>query len=406
MFNNGAKPQRDASQVLVISPSRRIIADLMPLFSQNLPAAKVVEVTSFPDRRHLSDILTKGSTDLCFLDVHSDSDRAMQVIAELIGMAPSILIVVLLAANDPDQILQCLRLGGADFLVHPSSPEEFAACMSRIEKLSPNYSGGSNRGRVHCVMPAKGACGSSTIACNLAHQSKRLGPGRVLLADLDPLAGTISFLLKVKSTFSFLDAIAHSASLDNDIWKSLVTSNQGIDVLLPPDSPTSAAQDMTDATAIVDFARRAYDHIIIDTSSGYGEWSLSIARRSDDILLVTTNELPSLQAAQRMLAYLDKHQIPRIKVKLVVNRFNRDVGLSQDMIEMALRTEVFQIIPSDYESVQRSLLDGKPVQSSTTFGKSLISLAEKLAGKDALQKKKTAATGLSGLFALFGLKGS
>ena len=406
MFNNASKPQRDASRVLVISPSRRIIADLAPLFSQNLPATKVVEVSGFPDRRHLGDILSKGSIDLCFLDVHSDNERAMQVIADLIGMAPSMQIVALLAANDPDQILQCLRQGGADFLAHPCSPEEFVACLNRIERLSPNYSGGTNRGKVYCVMPAKGACGSSTIACNLAHQCKHLCSGRVLLADLDPLAGTISFLLKVKSTFSFLDAIAHSASLDNDIWKGLVTANQGIDVLLPPDSPTAAAQEVTDATAIVDFARRAYDHIVLDTANGYGEWSLSIARRSDEILLVTTNELPSLQAAQRVLAYLDNHQIPRAKVKLIVNRFNRDVGLSQEMIEMALRTEVFQIIPSDYESVQRSLLDGKPVQPGTAFGKSLISLAEKLTGKDAAPKKKTAAKGLSGLFSLFGKRGA
>jgi pilus assembly protein CpaE len=402
MFNNGAKPQKDASRVLVISPSRRIVADLMPMFSQHLPSAKVVEVNGFPDNRHLVDILSKGPIDLCFLDVNSDNERAMHVISDLIGLSPSMQIVALLAANDPDQILQCLRQGGADFLVHPCLPEEFVACLDRIEKLSPAYSGGTNRGKVYCVIPAKGACGASTVACNLAHQCKRLSSGRVLLADLDPLAGTISFLLKVKSTFSFLEAIAHSASLDNDIWKGLVTANQGIDVLLPPDSPTAAAQEVTDAAPIVDFARRAYRYIVVDTSSAYGEWSLSIARKSDEILLVTTNELPSLQAAQRVLAYLENHQIQREKIKLVVNRFNRDVGLSPEMIETALRMEVYQIVPSDYESLQRSLLDGKPVQSATSFGKCLVSLAEKLTGKDTAPTTKPVRSGLSGLFGLFG----
>lgn len=330
----------------------------------------------------------------------------MEVVADLVGIAQFIQIVVLLAANDPDQILQFLRQGAADFLVYPCSPEEFAACLGRIERLKPNYSGGGSRGRVYCVMPAKGACGSSTIACNLAYQYKRQGSGKVLLADLDPLAGTISFLLKVKSNYSFLDAVAHSATLDNDIWKGLVTATQGIDILLPPDSPTAAAQEVTDATAIVDFARRVYDHIVLDTSGGYGEWSLSIARVSDEIFLVTTNELPSLQAAQRVLAYLENQHIPRAKVKLVVNRFNRDVGLSEDMIELALRSEVYHLLPSDYESLQRSLLEGKPVQQASAFGRSIAALAVKLTGKDVPVEKKSTGSKLSGLFSLFGKKGS
>ena len=52
-------------------------------------------------------------------------------------------------------------------------------------------------------MPAKGACGATTIACNLAFQWKRLGAKKILLADLDPLTGTLSFLLKIKSIYSF-----------------------------------------------------------------------------------------------------------------------------------------------------------------------------------------------------------
>lgn len=403
MFNNGTNQKRDAARVLVISPSRGIAADLMPLFSQHLPANKVAEVLRYPDRKNLSEILSQGPIDLCFLDAHSDNERAMQVMSDLASMAPAVQIVALLASSDPDQILQCLRQGGADFLVHPCAPEEFAACLNRIEKLNPNYSSGA--GRVYCVMPSKGACGSSTIACNLAHQCRRLYSGRVLLADLDPLAGTISFLLNVKSKFSFLDAVAHASTLDSDLWKGLVTSSQGIDVLLPPDSPVAEAHDVSDASPIIDFARRAYDHVIVDTSGGYGDWSLSIARKSDEILLVATNELPSLQAAQRVLAYLDNHHIPRAKVRLVVNRFNRDVGLSQEMIEMALRTEVFQLIPSDYVSLQRSLLEGKPVQTATVFGKSLAALCEKLIGKQHAPKKKKSAPGLSGLFSMFGKRG-
>ncbi len=72
-------------------------------------------------------------------------------------------------------------------------------------------------------MPAKGGCGASTIASNLAYQMKR-GDKRILLADLDPLAGTLSFLLKIKSNYSFMDALARSHDIDADLWRSVVTS--------------------------------------------------------------------------------------------------------------------------------------------------------------------------------------
>ncbi len=56
-------------------------------------------------------------------------------------------------------------------------------------------------------------------------------------------------------------------------------------------------------------------------------------------------------------------------MRLIVNRYHRDVGLSREVIGTALHTEVFDSLPSDYESVQKSLMEGKPIPSTTAFGK-------------------------------------
>ncbi len=61
------------------------------------------------------------------------------------------------------------------------------------------------------------------MACNLAFQWKRHGAKRILLADLDMLAGTMSFLLKIKSTYSFLDVSQRAHELDADLWNAMVT---------------------------------------------------------------------------------------------------------------------------------------------------------------------------------------
>ena len=219
-------------------------------------------------------------------------------------------------------------------------------------------------------MPAKGACGATTIACNLAFQWKRHGQQKVLLADLDPLTGTISFLLKIKSIYSFLDALQRAHELDADLWNAMVTNVNGVDVLLAPELMVEGAQDLRDPSPILEYARHDYDVVVIDAGGVYGEWNLNTARLANELLLVTTNELPALQAAQRALSYLDTNRIGRWKIRLMVNRYHRDVGLSREVIGTALHTEVFDILPSDYEAVQKSLMEGKPAPSNTTFGKS------------------------------------
>ena len=68
----------------------------------------------------------------------------------------------------------------------------------------------------------------------------------------------------------------------------------------------------------------------------------------------------------------------RDKVRLVVNRYSPDAGLNRDAIETALGQRVFQTVPSDYESVQRALVDGKNIAAASHFGKSLTALADQL----------------------------
>ena len=124
------------------------------------------------------------------------------------------------------------------------------------------------------VMPAKGACGATTLACNLAFQWKRISGKKVLLVDLDPLTGNLSFLLKVKSVYSFLDVLNRATELDADLWSAMVRPVHGVDVLLAPDLMLDQNQELRDPSPILEYARHAYDVVILDTSSVYTEWTI------------------------------------------------------------------------------------------------------------------------------------
>ena len=104
---------------------------------------------------------------------------------------------------------------------------------------------------------------------------------------------------------------------------------------------------------------------------------------------MTTNELTALQAVQRALSYLDANNIPRYKLRLIVNRYDRHTGLSKDVIGTALHTDVFHILPSDYEAIQKSLMEGKPLGHTTAFGKSVAGLVDLMSGSSEPHKKSS-----------------
>src|SRR5258708_19531362 len=227
---------------------------------------------------------------------------------------------------------------------------------------------------------------------------KRLGEKRILVVDVERVGGNLAFSMKIKSNYSFMDGLARSGELDADLWKTVVTTRQGVDILLSPEVMSEGVSDLSDATAIVEYARGTYDLVVLDAGSVYGDWNLSQAQLADEILLVTTNELTALQAVQRALSYLDANNIQRYKVRLIVNRYDRHVGLSKDVMPTALPTHIFHIMPADYDAIQKALMEGKPLASTTGFGKSVIGLVERLGGSSEAQKKGNSLSGLLSLF--------
>jgi pilus assembly protein CpaE len=396
-----ANPEAPLSRrPLAISPNAPLLDQLEQLLSSHLGKDPLNRLQAYPSPRDLPSLIPAGTPHLVFLDMATDRDQSIQLLEELGRSVSQVQVIAILEGNEPDFILRCLRAGASDFIILPLSAEQVAAAFGKLSRAQPaQEASGKEPAKVIAVMPAKGACGATTIASNLAFQWKRAGGQKVLLVDMDALTGNLSFLLKVKSSYSFLDVLQRASELDADLWSAMVRPVHGVDVLLAPDLMIDQNQDLRDPSPILDYARVAYDVVILDASSVYTEWNLNCARAANELLLVTTNELPALQAAQRALSYLDTNRIGRWKIRLIVNRYLRDVGLSREVIATALHTDVFETLPSDYEAVQKALLEGKPVQASTAFGKGILEIVNRLGGKSPVSTKK--GSSLSGLLGLF-----
>jgi pilus assembly protein CpaE len=383
---------------LVICPDPGLAAELAGLLARQLPGVTPTQLKSYPSASVLTQTVHNAGLRLCFLDVGTNREVAFQLLGELSALTSDAVIVALLEGNDPDLILRCLRQGATDFLVRPFTPDQLETVLQKLARSRvPARTEKGSHGRIYCVVPAKGGSGATTLAANLAFHLRRSCQEKILLADMDPVAGTLAFQLKLKSNHSFLDALTRIGSLDADLWKAVVTPCQGVDVLLSPENPVDAAAEAGDPSLLLRYCRQWYQTIIVDTGGAYGEWNLALADQADEVLVVTSNELAALHATQRVMAYLEASGLSRARNRLVLARYRPDAGLPQPEVETAVRQEVFHVLPSDPESIHKSLLEGKPAAEGSRYARSVAALAARLGGEKGPARKAALGGLLSGL---------
>ena len=132
------KRRKGSVKALVISPDRRTISEVVTLLSQQVPSAAVAELQSYPTRRSFAEMTSVSPPTLIVLDLESDRETAIALIADMIVLLPTLQIIVTLASNNSDLIMRALRQGAADFLVKPFSSDHFKSALERATKTTPN----------------------------------------------------------------------------------------------------------------------------------------------------------------------------------------------------------------------------------------------------------------------------
>lgn len=363
--------------------------ELAAVLANEWPAAQLYLAETYTDGAGSQELA--ATAQVCFLDVGTNAALASHAMVRFTAEVPELPFVVLLRTNDPDLILSYIRLGATEFLIQPFTGDQVRAVLAKLARLRTGPSGPAETGggKVYCVVPGKGACGATTLACNLAFALQRMGGGSVLLADLDGLTGTISFVLKLKSSYSFVDALGHAGALDRDIWKALAMHCHGVDVLLSPDNPVDCYPEPLDPAALIRAARQAYDVVVLDAGGVHGDWNEALVRLADVLLMVTTNEAPALHATRRALAHLDGIGVGRAKAHMVVNRVNSKSGKLLETIQNSLGAPVFATLPSDCEGIQRALLQGQPSAPASGYGRGITALARALTGAESTDKRNS-----------------
>lgn len=209
------------------------------------------------------------------------------------------------------------------------------------------------------VLSAKGGCGATLIATNLAaHLAESQ---RVCLVDLDLCKGDVAAFLDLHSHHSLNVLFDNQFDMDTAMLEGSVDEHaSGLHVLTQPYDLTELHQVSADEVRMVlPFIRKNYDVVVVDAGSRVDVATLTAAMIADEVLLVTTTDVVALRDAQRVLGLLRRLDVPAGRVRLVLNKHTPGAGVSESDIVAQLHAPIAATITADHATCQRADAKGK-----------------------------------------------
>lgn len=221
------------------------------------------------------------------------------------------------------------------------------------------------QGRIITVFAAKGGCGKTTLATNLAVVLNAGGNRRVCLVDLDLTFGDVASSLRLEPVRSLADAVPRAGRLDLVATRALTTPfGPGLDCILAPERP-GENEKVSPAVVgeLLTELPRWYDYVVIDTPAQFSPRVLTALDASDHHVLLTTPERPALKNLRLTIDMLDLLCYCRDSRSIVFNRCDSSVGLSATEVERVVKSPIAGHIPSSRD-VPTSTNLGEPLASA------------------------------------------
>src|SRR5689334_13069053 len=309
-------------------------------------------------------------------------------------------VILLASGGSPSLLEDALDADVADVLLLPQLTDNvvFAikkACHAGRKQLA---SGGGRQGRLVTVFSPKGGTGKTVLSTNLSASLAKNWGKRALLLDLDLQFGDAAIMLGIEPEKTIYDLVTAPGELDSEKLSGYTTRHAcGLDILPAPLRPEDA-ELVTEAklARLLEVARESYDVIVVDTSPFFHGPMLATLDRTDELLLLTSLDVPTIKNVRLSLQTLELLSFPQDRVKLVLNRANSKVGMKPKEVESALERKIDFEVPSD-RIVPLAVNRGNPAvlaEPKAEFSKAVRAMAKELVAAQAVakQKKKFMAT--------------
>ena len=307
--------------------------------------------------------------DMILVECSALDSGSLAVVERVTDQYPRMAIILLGAQQDPDSLIQAMRVGIREVLAAGSSREVIEAAINRVEtKLGLRIR--QRGGQVIAFVSSKGGSGATFLATNLAYQLAS-GGKKVLLMDLNLQFGEAILTIHDQTQSSDIAAIARNIGrLDASLLQaSTVKISSHFSILAAPEDPAQALHVRPEhLDAILAIAVEEYDFTVLDLNRTLDDLAIHALDRADQIYLVLQAMLPYIRNAKRVLTVFRSLGYVSDKVEVVVNRFGRGAEVGFDDLRTSLGPNRIRTVPNGFRDVADAINQGQPLAAIAPSG--------------------------------------
>lgn len=358
---------------------------------RQMPVRVVFELAQAATEDVLFARIDRFKPDVVLLDPSAVRVPLHELVPLIKELPVSPLVVVVQERATAEEIIRAVRAGADEFVLPPlesSMKEAIGRLAEKAAVRAPQPS--APAGKSFGFLAAKAGSGATTIACHAAVELARMTGKTTLLGDFDLAAGTVRVLMKADSRYSVLDAARNTAELDERYWRALISNGYpGVEVLAGIATDLYREYpDPEDVRQVLEFARRRYAYVMADLGAGLDASTLCALQEVDELVLVATPEMASLQMVKLQLHRLGAAGFRRGNIRLVLNRLSRRVELTPADIEKALDIEIFATLPNEYGALERAFTEGALLPENNHLRVAIGRMVQSLAGLEPVEGRR------------------
>jgi pilus assembly protein CpaE len=361
----------DREQLVVLQNRLESTQMARNVFSNlGLPVSTTDPVLRQMQDQHAEVVLVDVST--------QDPQRSIHAIELIRATTSDVAIFAVGEMRDPVTIVGAMRAGAGEYIDRASGTNGLLEAFTRYSSAR-SKSRSTGKARVFTVVNAKGGSGATTLAVNTAVAMQQ-NHGQTILLDFSPV-GHASLHLNAHPSFSVMDALQNLHRMDAALLEGLMTSTKdGLHLLAGPQQPFLSAPAPAELARLFDLLVSHYRYVIIDCSGRMDQTTRLLSDLSNAVLLVTQTDVVSLWSAGRIRLFLEEGT-SRNRLRLVMNRYKKIPGFTEEEIEKVTSCKILWKIPNDYQLIAPAIDRGAPVagHDNQEVSRAFRSLADLLA---------------------------
>jgi pilus assembly protein CpaE len=298
-------------------------------------------------------------------------------------------LIVVGPANDMNVMRLAMQAGARDLIPDPLNENDLLRAIEKAheERRRPTPVAG---GRISVFMNAKGGCGATLLACNVAHVLAAKSKRRTALLDLDLQFGAAPLYLDLYPKHGIAQALENLTHLDEVALDGYFAKHaSGVSVLshgadepLAPGTISAAG-----VSRLLEVTLRSHEHVVVDMPRCVDAATTAVMQRASQIVIVLQQSVTAVRDATRLMQWL-RSDVGAVKDQLcvVINRYEKGAEIGIADIQRTLACGDPALVPNDFKTVSECINSGTPLldyAGNAPITRAVMTLETRLGGSSA-----------------------